>query len=42
MAAGMTLPLEHVEELRKRLNEQAKAVLTEEQLSSKGFNRCSD
>ncbi|MFJ5768502.1 single-stranded-DNA-specific exonuclease RecJ [Psychrobacillus sp. NPDC093180] len=32
MAAGMTLPLEHVETFRNRLNEQAKIVLTEEQL----------
>ncbi|MGE7978712.1 single-stranded-DNA-specific exonuclease RecJ [Psychrobacillus sp. NPDC093200] len=32
MAAGMTFPLEHVEEFRNRLNEQATACLTEEQL----------
>ncbi|MBD8032086.1 MULTISPECIES: single-stranded-DNA-specific exonuclease RecJ [Solibacillus] len=32
MAAGMTLPIEHVEALRTRLNEQAKACLSEEQL----------
>lgn len=32
MAAGMTLPLEHVEEFRNRLNEQAINSLTEEQL----------
>ncbi|MEG0473746.1 MAG: single-stranded-DNA-specific exonuclease RecJ, partial [Solibacillus sp.] len=32
MAAGMTLPMEKVDELRARLNAQAKAVLTEEQL----------
>lgn len=32
MAAGMTLPLEQVDELRNRLDTQAKAVLTEEQL----------
>lgn len=32
MAAGMTLALSDVEELRNRLNEQAKEVLTEEQL----------
>lgn len=31
MAAGMTLPIENVDELRKRLHEQASAVLTEEQ-----------
>ena len=35
MAAGMTLPLEHVDELRKRLHNQAKAVLTDEQLVQK-------
>ena len=32
MAAGMTLPLENVEEFRTRLNEQAKECLTEDQL----------
>lgn len=32
MAAGMTLPLENVDELRARLNDQAKTSLTEEQL----------
>ena len=32
MAAGMTLPLEHVEEFRTRLNAQAKECLTEDQL----------
>lgn len=32
MAAGMTLPLEHVEEFRERLNAQAKSSLTEDQL----------
>lgn len=32
MAAGMTLPIEHVEEFRQRLNEQAQASLTNEQL----------
>lgn len=31
MAAGMTLPLENVDELRKRLHEQASEVLTDEQ-----------
>lgn len=31
MAAGMTMPLEHVDELRKRLHEQAGQVLTAEQ-----------
>ena len=35
MAAGMTLPLEHVDELRKRLHNQATAVLTDEQLVQK-------
>ena len=35
MAAGMTLSIEHVDELRKRLNEQAKEVLTEEMLIPK-------
>lgn len=35
MAAGMTLQLEHVDELRSRLNEQAKACLTEEHLTQK-------
>ncbi|MEK3766513.1 MULTISPECIES: single-stranded-DNA-specific exonuclease RecJ [unclassified Solibacillus] len=35
MAAGMTLPIEHVEALRTRLNEQAKACLSEEQLVQK-------
>ncbi|MFF5996878.1 single-stranded-DNA-specific exonuclease RecJ [Lysinibacillus sp. KU-BSD001] len=35
MAAGMTLPLEHVDELRTRLHQQATAVLTEEQLVPK-------
>ncbi len=33
MAAGMTLATEHVDELRNRLNEQAKAILTEEMLT---------
>ena len=33
MAAGMTLPLEHVDELRSRLDAQARACLTEEQLT---------
>lgn len=37
MAAGMTLPLEYVDDLRSRLNEQAKACLTEEQLKQKLF-----
>ncbi|MEG0380914.1 MAG: single-stranded-DNA-specific exonuclease RecJ, partial [Kurthia sp.] len=32
MAAGMTLPMEKVDELRERLNAQAKHVLTEEKL----------
>jgi len=32
MAAGMTLPLENVEEFRIRLNDQAKVSLSEEQL----------
>lgn len=32
MAAGMTFPLEHVDEFRERLNEQARECLTEEQL----------
>ena len=32
MAAGMTLPLEYVDELRTRLDAQARACLTEEQL----------
>ncbi|WP_411747078.1 single-stranded-DNA-specific exonuclease RecJ [Psychrobacillus psychrotolerans] len=32
MAAGMTLPLENVEEFRLRLNEQAKVSLSEDQL----------
>ncbi|MEG0385381.1 MAG: single-stranded-DNA-specific exonuclease RecJ [Solibacillus sp.] len=32
MAAGMTLPIEKMDELRTRLNAQAKAVLTDEQL----------
>lgn len=35
MAAGLTLPIEHVESLRIRLNEQAAASLTEEQLVQK-------
>lgn len=35
MAAGMTLPLEHVDELRQRLHMQASATLTEEQLIQK-------
>ncbi|MER2190210.1 MAG: single-stranded-DNA-specific exonuclease RecJ [Solibacillus sp.] len=35
MAAGMTLPLEHVDELRRRLDEQARACLTDEQLIQK-------
>lgn len=35
MAAGMTLSLEHVEELRKRLHAQAKECLTDEQLIQK-------
>lgn len=35
MAAGMTLPLEHVDELRQRLHDQASACLTEEQLIQK-------
>ncbi len=35
MAAGMTFPLEHVDELRQRLHEQAAACLTEEQLIPK-------
>ena len=35
MAAGMTLKLEHVDELRKRLNEQAKEVLTTDMLIPK-------
>lgn len=35
MAAGMTLPLAHVDELRNRLNEQAAACLTEELLTPK-------
>ncbi|MCH7322211.1 single-stranded-DNA-specific exonuclease RecJ [Solibacillus sp. MA9] len=35
MAAGMTLPIEHVDELRTRLHEQASACLTEEQLIQK-------
>ncbi|MGE7673927.1 single-stranded-DNA-specific exonuclease RecJ [Lysinibacillus sp. NPDC094403] len=33
MAAGMTLPIEHVDELRSRLDAQAKACLSEEQLT---------
>ncbi|MCZ8541565.1 single-stranded-DNA-specific exonuclease RecJ [Psychrobacillus psychrodurans] len=32
MAAGMTLPLENVDELRARLNDQAQTSLTEDQL----------
>lgn len=35
MAAGMTLPIEQVDELRTRLDKQARAVLTEEQLIQK-------
>lgn len=35
MAAGMTLPLEYVDELRERLNKQAQVCLTEEQLTPK-------
>ncbi|WP_079527994.1 single-stranded-DNA-specific exonuclease RecJ [Solibacillus isronensis] len=35
MAAGMTLPIEHVDTLRTRLNEQASLCLTEEQLIQK-------
>ncbi|MDD1502229.1 single-stranded-DNA-specific exonuclease RecJ [Lysinibacillus sp. CNPSo 3705] len=33
MAAGMTLPIEHVDELRSRLDDQARACLSEEQLT---------
>ncbi|KOP72480.1 recombinase RecJ [Lysinibacillus sp. FJAT-14745] len=33
MAAGMTLPIEHVDELRSRLDTQARACLSEEQLT---------
>ena len=33
MVAGMTLSLEHVDELRTRLDAQARACLTEEQLT---------
>ncbi len=33
MAAGMTLPIENVDELRSRLDAQAKACLSEEQLT---------
>ncbi|MFJ8087540.1 single-stranded-DNA-specific exonuclease RecJ [Lysinibacillus sp. NPDC095746] len=33
MAAGMTLSIEHVDELRSRLNDQARACLSEEQLT---------
>ena len=33
MAAGMTLPLEHMDELRTRLDAQARECLTEEQLT---------
>ncbi len=33
MAAGMTLSIEHVDELRSRLDTQARACLTEEQLT---------
>ena len=35
MAAGMTLQIEHVDELRNRLNDQAKQCLTEDQLVPK-------
>ena len=35
MAAGMTLALEHVDELRTRLDQQARACLTEDQLIQK-------
>ena len=35
MAAGMTFPLEHVDELRRRLHHQAMEALTEEQLVQK-------
>lgn len=35
MAAGMTFSMEHVEELRKRLHEQATECLTEELLTAK-------
>lgn len=35
MAAGMTLPSEHVDELRSRLHTQATETLTEEQLQAK-------
>lgn len=35
MAAGMTLNMEHIEELRERLHNQAKSCLTEEQLVPK-------
>ena len=35
MAAGMTLAIEHVDELRQKLNAQAKVALTEEQLIPK-------
>ena len=35
MAAGMTLPLEHVNTLRNRLHEQAKQCLSDEQLIQK-------
>ncbi|MBS7344449.1 MAG: single-stranded-DNA-specific exonuclease C-terminal domain-containing protein, partial [Caryophanon sp.] len=37
MAAGMTLPRENVDELRRRLHEQATQCLTEEQLQAKLF-----
>lgn len=37
MAAGMTFPMEHVEELRNRLHQQAAEVLTEEQLEQKMY-----
>lgn len=37
MAAGMTFPAEHVDELRRRLDTQARACLTEEQLQAKLF-----
>ncbi len=39
MAAGMTFPLEYVDELRKRLHKQAHAMFNREQLINTKINR---
>ena len=40
MAAGMTLHMNDVDELRRRLNEQADTILTEEDFYSNYSCRC--